>query len=200
MKIGEIQEYGYSDGKRGVEAQYLLDEDMVLHVRIVGSNHWRDYAGNLLAWPRVRPWKSSRIKFHPIWHRMAEAFANLLIAEMSGHEVKEIRLMGHSMGGAVAAIMLFYLPAGIPRQAILINAPKIGNASSSRWLWGDFMCGYSLITALYDRGDIVRRLPFFYCRYPFNRPYTAKKTRPFWKAHVNLPDEWGSFFDGVQNQ
>ena len=112
---------------------------------------------------------------------------------MTGHNIDEIRIMGHSMGGAVAAILLFPLPSnGIQRQTYLINAPKIGNAAAIRWLWKDVMQTNSTILALYDRGDIVHRLPLFYSRYSWNRPYA--KTPLFEKAHFNFPEEWETFF------
>ena len=197
MQVGTINKYGWNDGKRGLEATYLLDYNKTLRIRIEGSNHWTDYLGDFMAWPRVQPWKNSPIKLHHFWHRMALIFWRHLISEITDNEITEIRLMGHSMGGAIAAILLMYLPSkNVQRQAYLINAPKIGNADAVRWLWDDVMALNSTIVASYDKGDIVRKLPFFYCRYPWNRPYA--KTRPFWKAHVNLPDEWKTFFGGYK--
>jgi hypothetical protein len=188
VKIGEIHEYGYGDGKRILNAEYLL-KDKVLRVRIEGTSPWSDYLG----FPRMQPWPNSPIKLHGEWHHMARVFALHLRDEIAGHKVNEIRLMGRGIGGAVAAIMPIYLPfIGIQRQVILINSPKIGNSAASRWIWDDVMLENSTVMAVYGEGDIVRLLPLFYCRYPWNRPF--EKTRPFWKAQQNLPEEWGEFF------
>lgn len=184
MKPGEINEYGFDDGKRGLEVRYvLLDE--ILYIKILGSNHWRDYLDNLIAWPRKKYWRREKFKFHRVWWKMARGLFDHIMGEVQGHYIEGFNIMGHSMGGAVAAIMPFLLPSGT-KKVWIINAPKCGNRAVSKHL--PVLCE---LTALYDYGDIVRRLPAFYSRYPNLFPYD--RTRPFWKAHNNLPAIWRDF-------
>lgn len=64
--------YGYSDGKRGLEAEFCLI-DNCLYVDISGANHWLDYFDCIMAWPRVSVALGSRAigKVHGKWLDMA---------------------------------------------------------------------------------------------------------------------------------
>lgn len=185
MKENEIYKYGYEDGLQGVEARYKLI-GKTLCVKIYGSNHWTDYLKCFFAWPRIRPWKNSRTAYHPAWWFMAHELWDHFLCEIQGHEIDKFDIIGHSMGGAVAAILASYLPEY--KRIVTINAPRCGN----RWAMSNLKTSCSIyFKALYDRGDVVRRLPFFYAKYPNQMGYG--NTRPFWKAHNNMPVEWMVF-------
>lgn len=168
-----IHKYGYDDGKRGLEAAYWVDDD-TLYVKIFGSNHWRDYAACLLAWPRKR---IPHGKVHRAWANMAVSLAvdiMMVLEELPDN----VHIIGHSMGGAVGAIlpaMLRYKKCAVQT----INAPKPGNRKYMKWL-----SNRCILTAYYDKGDIIRFFPLMYRRYANRSEYD--NTRPFWKAHNNL--------------
>lgn len=182
MLEGVIHKYGYSDGKRGLEAEYVLRNGL-LKIKIVGSNHWTDYITNFMAWPRI---EINHGKVHRAWWAMATNFADHLYREFPAIQNYEIYIVGHSMGGAVAAIMADTLPP--PAYVVIkaINAPKCGNREYRDWLYWN-----TTFTALHDKGDVVRHFPFFYAKYRGTREIGS--TVPFWKAHNNLPLWWNDF-------
>ncbi len=175
-----IYKYGHEDGLKGLEAEYEFDND-ILFIKIQGSNHWIDYVLNFIAWPRK---KYDRCKYHRIWFRETKKFAEHLKTKYG--EIKEAYAIGHSLGGASAAI----LPALMKEthfKVSIINSPKIGNRKATKWVDEN-----ADIVAHYDKGDVVRYLPLLYSSYKKKHKYAS--TKPFWKAHANLPSWWGAFF------
>jgi len=179
-----IYKYGKADGLKGLEAEYEF-KDEILYIRIQGSNHWLDYVMDFLAWPRK---KFEKKKYHRFWFKQAEKFSLHLKSKKELKKVKTIYVIGHSMGGANAAILPIFMPN---KKFVIkvINAPKAGNKKAIEWLHlnTDFV-------AFFDKGDIVRFFPLLYHIYFDRRSYA--KTKPFWKAHGNLPDLWFLFFNG----
>jgi len=189
-------EYGYEDGLRGVEAKILINDDNQMFIKIVGSNHWRDYLENLLAWPRVRPVDDKKVKTHRVWTRQAwglSVFVNDLIEK---YGISELLVIGHSSGGAVASL----LPIFIKRHSVngiyirTVNAPKAGNSRANIKAFQPSTLHYG-ITRWYDGGDIVRRFPLLYKKplAVFDRDIRYASTKPFWKAHNNMPYTWKKF-------
>lgn len=187
MIPNKIYTYGYTDGKKGLEARYMLTGS-TLYVKIPGSDHWSDYLRCLFAWPRVRPF-FNLVKLHPTWSFMARKILVRLKREVRKHAIKRIEVIGHSMGGAVAAILMLYFSNNTSTVVTLINAPKCGNKAA---MWALRRCGAD-IHVLYDQGDIVHKLPLFYCNYPLRSRRWYARSYGWGKAHNNMPREWEEF-------
>ncbi len=184
-----IHEYGYSDGKIGLEAKYML-RDSILYVKISGSNHWTDYIRCIFAWPRVRPFSGQRkIALHGQWWYMARELWEHLMSEMCGHPVTDIKIIGHSLGGVVAAIMGLYFGPTPKVKITTINAPKMGNKRAVEAL----RTSGAELHVLYDVGDIVRKLPLFYADYPVRSKRWYDRAYGIGIAHNNKPSEWNDF-------
>lgn len=191
MNENEIYTYGYHDGKRGLEARYML-RGYTLYIKILGSNIWRDYLDCIIyAWPRVRPFKKhphkplSRCKFHRKWWSETVKFHEHLKAVTNGININTYQIIGHSAGGCQGYYLTFLLP---PRRkkATSINSPRSGNRAMVWYLSGNVMKN-----SLYDDGDIIHYWPFLYARNPMEKCYAH--TRGPGKAHNNMPDEWENF-------
>ncbi|PIE04020.1 MAG: hypothetical protein CSA76_06445, partial [Spirochaetales bacterium] len=146
------------------------------------------YFQNFLAWPREKLWLGLRV--HRAWYRMAQGLAAHIKKTVPIEERQSLYIAGHSMGGAVGAILTLLLSSK-KCMVWVVNAPKAGNKQFMQWLerCSDFWLHY-------DAGDVVRHLPFLYAKYPREKQYA--KTSPFWRAHNNLPDWWHSFPDRVK--
>ena len=178
-----IVSYGRKDGLKGLEAEYEIKEKS-LYIKIQGSNSWQDYVWDFLTFPRK---KYNGKKYHWFWFKQSKKFAEYLKEKGIVKSVDNIFIIGHSMGGANAAILPVFFP---DKKFIieLVNAPKMGNKKAMQWLENN-----TQTIAFYDRGDVVRRLPLLYHKYFDNRSYG--KTKPFWKAHANFPLFWDKFFN-----
>ena len=177
--------YGYHDGLRGLEARYMLI-GTTLHIKILGSNIWRDYLDCVLfAWPRVRPLKNRRLKFHRKWWDETEKFHDCLKSRTKGNEIMEYSIIGHSAGGSQAYNLIFLLP---PRRITVtsVNSPKFGNRAAV-----EYVSPYAICESQFDAGDLIHRWPFLYARNPKSREYAH--TRGPGRAHNNMPQEWNEF-------
>jgi hypothetical protein len=178
-----IYNYGRKDGLKGLESEYEF-KDEILYIRIQGSNSWQDFFWDFLAWPRK---KYNGKKYHRFWFKQSEKFATFLKSKRQLKKVKKIQIVGHSMGGANAAILPIFM-TNKKFEIKLINSPKIGNKKAVDWLKEN-----TETVAFYDKGDIVRYFPLLYKKFSDNRSY--EKTKPFWKAHSNFPVFWKKFFE-----
>lgn len=167
--------YGYKDGLKGVEADYWQVHD-TLYIKLYGSNHWTDYVLNFVAWPRKRV---GPYKVHRFWYRLAKDLSSKLPVDWDNINI--VKVMGHSLGGAVGSILPLLLPA-VEFHMTSINAPKSGATSSNH-------------VAYYDKGDVVRHYPLFYPKYDVRTQYSFSKH--FIPAHDNFPECWLKF--GVDN-
>lgn len=164
--------YGYNDGLKGLEADYWVIHD-TLHIQLWGSNHWTDYVKNFFAWPRK---KIGTHRVHRFWYNLAKDLVSKL--PVNWGTITHVKVIGHSLGGAVASILPFFLGPRIGVEVLSINAPKSGYTDSTH-------------KAYYDKGDIVRHLPLLYPRYRKRLKYAD--TKPFWSAHDNFPGIWFRF-------
>lgn len=160
--------YGYEDGNQGNEAEFDQVHD-TLFVSLKGSNHWSDYVLNFTAWPRK---KVKGYRVHRWWYALAVDLVENLPVDWD--TINIIVADGHSMGGAVVSLLPLVVRPGIIVKSSSVNAPKSGYTDPGHM-------------ALYDKGDIVRHLPFMYPKYKTTSEYAH--TKPFWKAHNNKPDK-----------
>lgn len=184
MIESKIYQYGREDGLKGVEARYMY-EGNTLYIKIEGSNHWTDYALNFLAWPRVRPVNDKRVKTHPIWTRWAWQMADHLKAETAGLIIIHWRIIGHSMGGSVGALLPLF--SDVLCFVTVINSPKIGNRRAVELIEDK----EAFVTARHDDGDIVHHLPLFYAKWTDREAYGS--TKGIGKAHNNKGPAWDEF-------
>ena len=185
MIQNKLYTYGYHDGLRGLEARYKLI-DKTLYIKILGSNIWRDYLDCIIfAWPRVRPLKNRKLKFHRKWWDETQKFRDHLKKHKGDTDIFDYRIIGHSAGGAQAYSLIFLLP---PRRITVtsVNAPKFGNRAAV-----EYVSPYAVCESLFDAGDLIHRWPFLYARNPKLRQYAH--TRGPGKAHNNMPPEWNVF-------
>lgn len=183
LELNKKYTYNPEEGNQGLEAAYLTDGE-TLCIKIYGSNHWTDYALNLFAWPRASHPDYTGVKTHAVWTRWAYNLYCHLSEATTDMEIKEWQVIGHSMGGAVAALLSLFSP--ICTNVWAINAPKPGNRKAMKLI--DKRCD-ALMS--YDGGDIVRFFPFLYAR--FERSFRHGKTKPFLDAHNNKGKLWVSF-------
>lgn len=175
--------YGYEDGKKGIEATYWID-GKTLFVKISGANHWHDYFQCFLAWPRL---KLTWGKVHKKWFYMAtELYVDILYRTVA-KEYDAVHIAGHSMGGAAGTLLgMCFRRKEV--TVVTINAPKVTDAT------GQISINNSMeVYNEYDKGDIVRHLPAFYRKTTDGYYYAS--TKPFWKAHNNMPAWWEGFKD-----
>lgn len=185
MEEGIIYNYQSPNGKRGLDAMYLLRGD-TLFIKILGSNIWSDYTDALFkAWPRVKPFASKPWKFHRVWWEECKKFREHLKTVVPWLEIMEYRIIGHSAGGSQAIYMNFLLP---PRRIVTtaINAPNCMNRPAR-----DYIAESGLVESLYDGGDLIHLWPFGYAKNPGLRQYA--RTPGLADAHNNMPDEWERF-------
>ncbi len=177
--------YGPKDGRRGLEASLRYDGRGNLFIQIPGSDHIHDYLINLQAWPRVLLPETNGARVHSRWLMLASDFADYIKGKVAAPERKNLYIAGHSMGGAVAAILPWFLTYQKCR-VLTVNSPKAGNKNFVQWLKDNVDFRH-----YFNAGDIVRHLPVFYAQYPDNQQFS--KSRPFWKAHNDMPWWWHSF-------
>ena len=179
--MGNTMKYGYKDGLKGVEWDVNVSDD-VLEVKILGVNHWKDIVSCLYAWPKTKSKLVSGLsKYHRKWYAMAlEVYWSLHF-----DEITEVIIKGHSMGGAIGVIVgqIINQEVGVNVVVYSINAPKAGDKKASTYNEESYKH-----IAMYDKGDVIRFLPFFYPRYSNRKCYAH--TIGVGKAHNNMPDVW----------
>jgi hypothetical protein len=186
-----IFEYPADGNKNGVNATYCTKNN-VLFVKIKGSNSFRDYLDNFLAWPRLAP-PEDGFRFHPKWFHEAWSLSEDIIKNVTWDDRQTMVVAGHSAGGAIATMLPYFLKCSYA-TIYPVNAPKSANKKYYQWLKEE---GHSVIVR-YDKGDIVRFFPLLYAKYPdHRRGWCYASTRPFWKAHNNLPFWFHSYPDKV---
>lgn len=186
MEVNKRYEYGFDEGRKHLQARYILDAHGFLHIKIYGSDHWTDWFTNFLMCRR-KGWDNNRIKFHRGWYYYAFRFYRELRKEIDWEKTKFLIIRGHSMGGAVAVILrgFFNLPAIVK----MYNAPTPVNEAGAQVLrrFGD------KIERWWHWNDIVHKLPPKFLGYSqdFGRVYRyGERSAPFWKAHNVLTAGW----------
>ena len=107
----EIYPYGYDNGKYGAEAKYSLQEKTLI-LNLYGSNHWRDWVDNFMV-SRMKT-VNGQLKAHRAWYYYAFRLYHFLKREIfPNNEITNIIIVGHSMGGAVGAILQQLLITGM---------------------------------------------------------------------------------------
>lgn len=176
LKQNKIYKYGYDNGKYGAEAKYLLD-GTTLKIHLLGSNHWRDWIDNFTFWRMKKI--SGRLKAQRAWYYYAFRLYKFIEHELKkDNEIQSIIILGHSMGGAVGAIL---------QQKYIIEYDYFPPALTHCETFGSPRPFNNYIDECYvniNRGDIVPYILFW-------RPQVrhvhkqGKFTLNFIKAHIN---------------
>lgn len=176
MKLvhGEQFKYGYDNGKYGAEATGMLLCDTLV-LRLPGSNHWRDWVDNFMPFRMKTLFEN--LKVHRAWYYYTLRLHRFLSREIFPEsEIRTIHILGHSMGGAVGAIL----------QQFLIKENQYAIKDVHCYTYGaprPFSRRVCTVTAFVNRGDIVPSMPFW--RPACGLIVKSKKFYfPFWKAHI----------------
>ena len=189
MIPNKIYTYGYTDGKKGLEARYMLTGS-TLYVKIPGCDHVYDYTVSITgAIIPIRPFAGSCYLYNRAYWKMAKGF-NSCIRDMAyGHDISEIKIMSFSMGGGVAAMLPFFSEFEPSITSItLINTPRVMSFRAVRYLAAHVM----RLTVLYVDSDLVHKIPGWFAQYPDQHPYVTQRL-PIGEAHNLMPHEWEEF-------
>lgn len=157
--------YFYDPDKspRGLECAYWKDGD-TMYIEIPGSNSVWDWVVNIFGSLVTKKLYDYDI---PIgWYYMAFRFFRILKPILVENKIKHIRIRGHSLGGAIGAIL----------QMQLLRAYKYPILRA----YGSPNCGLRHSVHV-NRGDIIPFLPFWGVK--SKKIKSHKKWAPVWKSH-----------------
>jgi hypothetical protein len=103
-----------------LEQVYVLRRGIELLIVIAGTDQLRDWIANGLSIPG---WY-----VHPGYSEIASALIDSVRAELKESGLKTLTILGHSKGGAVAAVLGDYL-FDLPINIVSFGAPRIGSQS-----------------------------------------------------------------------
>lgn len=172
----KVYRYGYDNGKYGAEAKYALKAGGVLVLNLYGSNHWRDWLDDItfLRMKTVR----NKLKCHRAWYYYAFRMYRFILHElMPENGIFSLEIVGHSMGGAVGAILQqMFTYKFIATKCTTYGSPR------------PFNCKVDTPKAYINSGDLVPFLPPW--RPKCGTIYKSNKfIFPFWKAHFKYKME-----------
>lgn len=133
-----------------LEQVYALRIGPHLLIILAGTDQLQDWLANLLAIPG---WY-----VHSGYSAMASALIDSVREEMILSGAKHLTLLGHSKGGAVAAVLADYL-FDLPVHVVSFGAPRIGSQS-----FADTYDHRRYLRVVHPQ-DLVARLPLKWMRY-----------------------------------
>jgi hypothetical protein len=149
-----------------LEQVYVLRRGIELLIVLAGTDQLRDWLANGLSIPG---WY-----VHPGYSEIASALIDAVRAEYKASGLRQLTLLGHSKGGAVAAVLADYL-FDLTTNVITFGAPRIGSQSYANTY------EHKRYTRVVHPLDIVARLPMHSLGY----------------RHCGQPVVWdGALYDG----
>jgi pimeloyl-ACP methyl ester carboxylesterase len=127
-----------------LEQVYVLRHGTELLIVLAGTDQLRDWIANGLSIPG---WY-----VHPGYSEIASALIDSVRAEYKASGLQQLTLLGHSKGGAVAAVLADYL-FDLTTNVVTFGAPRIGSQSYANTY------EHKRYTRVVHPLDIVARLP-----------------------------------------
>lgn len=148
IAIANYQDLGYEAKVLAqpapLEQVYVLRRGLEMLFLFAGTDQLRDWIANCLAIPG---WY-----VHPGYSEIASAMIDSVRTEYKSSGAKHLTLVGHSKGGAVAAVLGDYL-SDLPVTIVSFGAPRIGSTSYAATY------EHKRYTRVVNPIDVVARLP-----------------------------------------
>lgn len=176
-----------------LEQIYRLEKNSELIIVLAGTNQLGDWRTNIFAIPGCY--------VHPGYSEVATQLITPVRAAFTRSNLPKLKLIGHSKGGAIAALLGYYL-WDLKPEGISFGAPRIGSP--------DFAASYDVnYTRVAFADDIISRLPlhsmgYRHCGKPVIIdngaiiPWSeAQQRTPFWKLILRLRKSISIHFDYI---